>query len=175
MVSACVDEPVEVGAKRTPSVQEPFGAKLAEEQLSATIEYGEVNPPRLPMIRLASPTLLMVTVWVLLEPTSTSPNTLLPLTEMSGAALVLVPLPLTLTLTGFSSGSSEDMLSVPDLLPVTVGEKRTLIVQALPGVTVPQLFELIEKGEIRPPAPVTDRLAVPVLLTVMLRVLLLPT
>ena len=68
------------------------------------------------------------------------------------------------------------MISVSLLDAVVVGVKRTVAEQVAAGASVApeQLFELMVKGADRPNRLPITRLALPALLTVTLRVLLLP-
>ena len=90
-----------------------------------------------PIMRLAMPSLVMVTVLGKLdEPDWIEPKSRLAgLTEIS-ASLSGVPVPDSDTEVGFSSGSLEGMDKVADLAPIAVGLKETETLAEVPEASV---------------------------------------
>jgi hypothetical protein len=124
MVSVPVLVPLTVGEKVTPMVQLLFAATLVPQVFELTVNGAAVET--LVTVRAELPPFLSVTVCAaLVVPTVMSANV-----RLAGVAEALEPVPLKVTTCGLPVAES-DMDRVPVMVPVAVGVKITLIVQAL--------------------------------------------
>jgi hypothetical protein len=159
---------------------------LLPEQLSVVMLNGAASEFAFaikPIVRLAFPVLLTVTVWSAVRPWTTFPNGIWwsvvgateSVTAMTGTG-VAVPVPDTLMVTVGVEGSSLGMSKLSLNKPAAVGANRTVRVQDPPGeMGLVQLFDTMLNGATGPAIVPTVRSALPLLLTVTIWSAVLPS
>ncbi len=178
MVRLAECAPADIGLNIRVMLAEALGASVWPEILPVKMVNWPLFIVRVPMVRLAVPSFLTVTVCiVLLSPTSTSPKLI---DAGSTEILGIMPLPDRATTDGLSLGlgSLDGMVKLADCGPVAAGLKTRDILAEAPGISVCREISPLEMVNwplfiVRLPMV---RLAVPSFLTVTLRsVLLSPT